>query len=146
MPVKVTGVVQLRRHMAKMLHESGEPKISVVTGYTQTYAYAVHEIDAEHKAGKQKKYLETPARHFQQQIVKIVRSDPRDLAKGLLRAALFLRGKSQKIVPMDTGALKASAFTALEKDIEAKAAEAFDKSEAKRLKVIKSRRKKAKKK
>jgi len=35
----------------------------------------------------------------------------RGLVKGLVLAGLFLQRKSQQVVPVDTGALKASAFT-----------------------------------
>jgi len=63
------------------------------------------------------KFLEQPARMFSRQIVDIVRSavvGGKTMAQALLLGGLFLQRKSQEIVPVDTGSLRASAFTRLE--------------------------------
>ncbi len=39
----------------------------------------------------------------------------RSLEEALLKSGLFLQRESQKLVPVDTGALKNSAFTRVEK-------------------------------
>lgn len=91
---------------------------SVIVGYTQRYALPVHEnTRAQHAPGKQAKYLETPARYLQGELARIVTQVYRqtgDMERALLVAGLRLQRESQKIVPIDTGALKASAFTRAE--------------------------------
>lgn len=88
-------------------------KVEVVVGYTQSYALEVHErVDIPHKNGKQAKYLEGPARTYEREIVALVNSE-KELKDGLLKAGLFLQRVSQEVVPVDTGALRASAFTEL---------------------------------
>lgn len=93
---------------------------AVVVGYTQAYALEVHEnLEAKHRPGKQAKYLEEPARLYQQDIARIVAStyrETKDLGLSMLRGALFLLRKSQEIVPVDTGALKASGYVDYEQN------------------------------
>ena len=63
------------------------------------------------------KFLEGPARMFAKQIGDIVASavkGGKTLAQALLLGGLFLQRKSQEIAPVDTGAMRASAFTRLE--------------------------------
>lgn len=86
---------------------------SVITGYTQRYALPVHEIDRTHVIGKWK-YLEDPARENEREIGDIVRKALLrgvKLGKALLLGGLYLQRLSMKEVPVDTGALRASAFT-----------------------------------
>ncbi len=89
-------------------------KVSVIVGYTQDYAIHVHEdLEAFHRVG-QAKYLEQPAREMEQELGQIVRDQikaGRTLTQALLIAGLTLQRASQKLVPVDTGALKGSAFT-----------------------------------
>lgn len=91
----------------------------VVVGYTASYAIYVHEnLEARHKPGKQAKFLEEPARTLQPVMIQIVvRAMKRGvgLLAALLLAGLRLQRASQKIVPVDTGNLKNSAFTRIEK-------------------------------
>lgn len=86
-------------------------------GYTQAYAIYVHEnLESFHPVG-QAKFLEQPARMLRDELGEIVK---KALKKGLplkmaiTLACLRLQRASQELVPVDTGALKASAFTKVE--------------------------------
>mgnify|MGYP006275049749 CR=1 FL=1 len=90
----------------------------VKVGYTAEYAIYVHEnLEAHHPNGGQAKYLEQPARELRDQLVTIIGEAVKrkaTLEQGLLIAGLHLQGESQKLVPVDTGNLRASAFTRIE--------------------------------
>lgn len=94
-----------------------KPKVSLNVGYTQSYAVYVHErLDVHHPVG-QAKFLEQPAREKAGEIGRIIRETYRrtkDLVLSLTAGGLFLQRESQKLVPVDTGALRASAFTRVE--------------------------------
>ena len=87
----------------------------VKVSYATDYAVYVHEdLNANHPNGGQAKYLEQPAREMRPQLAEGVKSDIRrglTLEQALLRAGLKLQAASQKLVPVDTGALRASAST-----------------------------------
>lgn len=107
-------IAALRARAAKAMKDTN---VSVVVGYTQSYAIYVHEnLEAHHPVG-QAKYLEQPARLLAPVLAQIVRDamkQGKTLAQGLLLAGLRLQRESQMLVPVDTGALKNSAFTRLE--------------------------------
>lgn len=107
-------IEQLRSRAAKS--RKGDD-VSVSVGYTAAYALYVHEnLTAHHPVG-QAKYLEQPARQNAREYGEIVRQAKqkgRTTAQALLLAGLRLQRDSQKIVPVDTGALKGSAFTRLD--------------------------------
>lgn len=107
-------IAALRARAAKAQKDTN---VSVVVGYTQSYAIYVHEnLEAYHPVG-QAKYLEQPARLLAPVLAQIVRDamkQGKTLAQGLLLAGLRLQRESQLLVPVDTGALKNSAFTRLE--------------------------------
>jgi len=132
--VGLKRVQQAIRRLAEKYDEAG-----VTVGYTQRYAIHVHERKASHPTG-QWKYLETPARKLKGEIAKIflrVLKRTGSIEKALLVAGLRLQRESQdKFVPVLTGALKASAFTARAKDIEAVANAAFSVSERKRMENV----------
>lgn len=118
--MKVEGlervVAVLRARAAAATRDSN---VSVAVGYTASYALYVHEnLEARHKPGKQAQYLVGPARALQHVIGGIVRTAlawGATLAQGLLLAGLRIQRESMMVVPVDTGALRASAFTELEK-------------------------------
>lgn len=90
---------------------------SVIVGYTQSYALVVHEdMQAYHPVG-QAQYLRQPAREHERELgniaVKAVRNGA-TIAQAILLAGLRLQRESQLLVPVDTSALRASAFTRLE--------------------------------
>lgn len=114
----VEGFKKTLDAMKRLLKDHQVLMPSVVVGYTQKYAVYVHEnLDAKHAAGKQAKFLESPARTMAPQLKKtIVEAVPKvGLPKALMLAGLQIQRASQEIVPIDTGALKASAFTKREK-------------------------------
>lgn len=89
-----------------------------MVGYTQSYALRVHEmVDVPHRVG-QAKYLEAPFRRHVKTLVRIVKTAwnaGRTLGQSLMLAGLRLQRESQLLVPVDTGALRASAFTRMER-------------------------------
>lgn len=113
-------IENLDRLMAKLRAMAAKAKADsqpeVVVGYTQSYALYVHEdMEAHHPVG-QAKYLEQPARELSNsgelgRIVTQAKAQGRPLSTGLLLAGLRLQRESQQLVPVDTGALRASAFT-----------------------------------
>lgn len=110
----VTGsekaIAQIKEQAAKYSKET----VSVLVGYTQNYGVYVHEnLQAKHPIGKAK-FLEDPARRMAKELGAMI---GKSLKKGtppvtaLVLAGLRLQRASQKEVPVDTGALKNSAFT-----------------------------------
>ena len=96
-------------------------KVSVHVGFSQEYALVVHEdLERFHPTG-QAKFLEQPARQLNNDgtLGKIVRES---LAKGqkmsqaLLLAGLRIQREAQLLTPVQTGALRASAFTRIESE------------------------------
>jgi hypothetical protein len=112
---KVEGVGKLTAQM-QALEARGEPG-AVVVGFTAAYAIYVHEnLQAYHKVG-QAKFLEQPARTMARDLGRIIAVSlkaGRTLAEALLLAGLQLQRAAQLLCPVDTGALRASAFTRVE--------------------------------
>jgi len=133
--LKISGVDRLRKRFQDTRRNA--KSASVAVGYTAAYAMAVHEMtpktpqwgrprtgpsgkgsywDPASRGGP--KFLETPARELAGELGDIVE---KGLANGLsMLEALFIAGlrlqaASQKLVPVDTGNLKASAFTRKER-------------------------------
>jgi hypothetical protein len=116
---KVEGLVKvvaaLRAKAAKANRDSNP---SVTVGYTAEYAIYVHEnLEANHPVG-QAKFLEQPAREMARDISQVVidamQNRKATLAQALLMGGLRLQRESQMLVPVDTGALRNSAFTRLD--------------------------------
>lgn len=109
---KVIAQIQTRLAKAKK-----DAKASVSVGYTAAYAIFVHEnLQARHTKG-QAKYLEQPARQMRGELGDGIKADLKTgmtMSQALLRAGLRLQRASQKLVPVDTGNLKGSAFTRLD--------------------------------
>jgi len=120
----------------------GKPQVVVVVGYSQSYAAEVHErTDVSHRVG-QAKYLESVVRSQEGEITRRLRNTPQDkLPEALLKAGLFIQRESQEIVPVDTSALKSSAFTTVEEELDRVATESRTKAEALRLSVLAKRAK-----
>lgn len=116
--IKVDGAGRLIRKFQQMFRKSqNEDNLNVIVGYSAAYAIYVHEdLTAVHING-QAKYLEQPARTHRDQMArmaKTVRQQTGSTRKALLAAGLFLQGESQKLVPVASGYLRASAFTKIE--------------------------------
>lgn len=94
----------------------GDPR--VVVGFTAQYAVYVHEnLEAFHPVG-QAKFLEQPARQYAREIGRMVREAVRrgaTFAQALLLGGLRLQREAQLLTPVDTGNLRASAFTRIER-------------------------------
>jgi hypothetical protein len=116
----VTGANKLQKKLLGMAKESKAlDNLAAVVGYTAGYALSVHENVEQLHANGQAKFLETPARQMRKEIARIVRTAKlKGMSTGqcLLLGGLKLQRESQLLVPVDTGNLKGSAFTALEKD------------------------------
>lgn len=103
---------------AKATQANKDANASVVVGFTQSYGIYVHEnLEAVHPVG-QAKFLEQPFREMRNVLYRIVSEAVRHgktMAQGLLLAGLRLQREAQKLCPVDTGALKGSAFTRVER-------------------------------
>ena len=132
----VSNINKVIAALKKLKVEAGK-STSAAIGFTQRYAVHVHEdMAAAHAPGKQAKYLEAPARQYATEIATAIRtvySKTKNLEKALIMGGLRLQREAQQIVPIDTSALKNSAWTALEKEVVAVSAAAFAKSEAIRI-------------
>ena len=122
--VQITNLTSLKRKLEKLQDRYSSPgeELSVVVGYTANYGVYVHERQAKHAPPTQWKFLEQPARQLSgvlgRTVVQALASNIRML-QALYLAGLQLQRESQLIVPVDTGNLRGSAFTAREKDLQA---------------------------
>lgn len=115
---KVDGLKSFKAAIAKRLQKAQtgtkSGKASVIVGYTQNYAIYVHEnLDAAHPVGNAK-FLERPFRDIEPNVPHIVGQAVRKgatLPQALMIVGLAVQRASQEQVPVDTGALKGSAFT-----------------------------------
>ena len=119
---EIQNITSLQRKLENLrTRYTGSGTPSVVVGYTANYAVYVHERPAIHNPGQQWKFLEQPARELGGMMGNMLSEA---LASGVkLLQALYLLGmrlqrESQEIVPIDTGNLRASAFTAREDDLQ----------------------------
>lgn len=118
---KVKGVDKVVTALTGQTKRGKRCRYSV--GYSMAYAIYVHETPppppkeagqrtARHPIG-QWKYLEQPARTEQAEMERIIQSalkNKRSLDEAVHRAVRHLLRVSQELVPVDTGALKASGF------------------------------------
>lgn len=115
--VRITGAGHVMRTLRNLTRKGTNSSVKV--GYRTNYAVYVHEnLQANHPNGGEAKFLENPARELRSQLVVQVQSDMRmgaTLEQALYRAGLALQAASQQRVPVDTGALRSSAFTELVK-------------------------------
>lgn len=113
----VEGVSKVIAALEKAKDKAPARDVNVRVGYTAAYALHVHEnTQAFHRVG-QAKFLEQPAREMQSELAKAVADAAKKgatLPQALYIAGLKLQRASQKLVPVRTGALKASAYTRIE--------------------------------
>lgn len=113
---EIKNLTRLLGKLDALARAKAAEKARVVVGFTQNYGLWVHEnLEARHPVG-QAKFLEQPARELSNsgELGSIVRTSVekgRPLADGLLLAGLRLQREAQLKTPVDTGALRASAFT-----------------------------------
>ena len=147
----LSNVISALQQLKKRYYETKPPP--VVVGYTQSYALYVHEVPANHskrgRTGKWK-YLTDPARRLnndgtlKDMILSAIQQGTQ-LNLAMLRAGMRLQRESQQEVPVDTSALKASAFTAYEQEVEGKARAVFEYSEGVKEEGKRKKRKKQQK-
>jgi len=141
--MRVTGDKYIQKQLRKMAKKVDAE--DVVVGYTQDYAVYVHErTELKHKPGKQAKFLESPARNLSKEMfrgIKEVMIKTGSLQVALAVAGLRLQAASQRIVPRDTSALAASAYTAKISNAPMKAAEARARAVAKYREEMAKRKK-----
>lgn len=117
MSLVVKGIEILIRKLIEKSRKV-ENEIVIKIGYSQYYAIYVHEnLLAYHKVG-QAKYLEIPMRNARRDLEKRINermSTGLSFRSSLLLEAFKIQRESQLLVPIDTGALKASAFVREEK-------------------------------
>jgi hypothetical protein len=113
----IIGSEELQNRLGELFYEYGQPISDVVVGFITNYALYVHEdMVANHPVG-QAKYLEQPARELSAEMGRVVAEALEsgiDPTRALVMAGMRLQREAQKLVPVDTGNLKGSAFTAVE--------------------------------
>lgn len=115
--VEIKGLDKLFQTLDKLRRDSERKNNgNVVVGYSAAYAVYVHEnLESRHTVGEAK-YLEKPARKLigsgvVGKVIIAARTQGIQVVKALLIVGLRLQRESQKLVPVDTGNLKGSAFT-----------------------------------
>lgn len=134
--MKIEGLEKFVRSMNDYFNRRKiEPGKSVIVGFTANYALHVHENMEMAGAGLPRrsghgfywdpqgiagpKFLEGPARELSNSgelsriLTSVVRSG-KSVMQGLLVCGLRIQREAQQRVPVDTGNLKASAFTRIE--------------------------------
>lgn len=112
---KIEKLGSLIQKLTALAAKAKDANTSYVVGYTAAYAIYVHEnLEAHHPVG-QAKFLEQPARQLSNtgefsKILTDTYKKTRSIEKGLLLCALRLQRESQLLCPVDTGALRASAY------------------------------------
>lgn len=111
--IKMTGHDALRLQYKR--RGSAARSWRATVGYTAPYSIFVHEnLDANHPNGGIAKFLEQPARTKKREMGQIVRKVMRrkdgTLKEAVTQSAQYLLEESQKLVPVDTGFLKASGY------------------------------------
>lgn len=117
----VVNAADLRRILQEALKKvdtsRGVRGESVVVGYTASYALYVHEdLQAHHYAGRTAQFLIRPFRELNntgelRNVLTAARKRGASLQEGLFIAGLRIQRESQRLVPVDTGNLRGSAFT-----------------------------------
>ncbi len=107
------------------------PHSVVVVGFSKSYALEVHErTDVQRRVGGPK-FLEKAARENESKVKEMIRrASIEQLPETLLKCGLLIQREAQKITPVDTSALRASAFTTLEEDLDRVATEARTRAQA----------------
>lgn len=146
MRMSIVGLHKLTRSLERLHAKMAKDKdASVSVGYTMNYALPVHErVRAKHTVGESK-YLEKPFREYRTTIANLIKDALKrgaTLEQALMVGGLRLQRESQALVPIDTGALRASAFTSPTRDEDRAAEASRQRGEVIRKKALKKRAKK----
>lgn len=143
--MKIENLTSLLGKLGKLAADSkAKDDGAVITGFSQNYGVIVHEDQEAHHEHGQAKFLEQPARQLTSDgtisgiVAKTVKAG-HGVVKGLVMGGLRIQREAQLLVPLDTGALKASAFTAIEPDAPAAAQQAHEEGERIREAAMKKR-------
>lgn len=145
---RLTAVISKFMEIKADKEATGNTK--VVVGYTQRYAIKVHEESTHAMSkrraeyGKQSKFLEAPTRQLSNsgELGRVIGQSYRktgNLEMALIEGGLRIQMNSQKVCPVDTSALRASAYTVVEREHDSKANAMFAESEAVRQKELEKR-------
>lgn len=96
---------------------NGKRNPTVRIGYSAHYALYVHENLAVHHPVGQAKFLEVTVRRYARTVAQLVAAKLRagySLEEALLSGGKLIKSESQRLVPVDTGILRASAFVRIE--------------------------------
>ncbi|GIW60123.1 MAG: hypothetical protein KatS3mg087_1189 [Patescibacteria group bacterium] len=128
---RLSSLVTIRNELRDIVRKVKKPE-DVIVGFTQRYAIFVHErTDLTHRVG-QAKFLESAAIEHRDVLAEIVRrvfDTTGDFQQALLVAGLRLQREAQLRTPVDTSALRSSAFTTTEGNLNREADLAFGRSE-----------------
>lgn len=145
----IDGMQKFDGVMKQLIDKYASDNEDVIVGYTQNYAVYVHEdMKARHKEGKTAKYLEKAVKIVQPLINGIllqVMNAGKSITQGMLLVGLRIQRESMMIVPIDTGALRASAFTARDSQAASAASTAQARSESLKNKAKDKRKAKSEK-
>jgi hypothetical protein len=132
--MQIDGLTKVIAKLKLASLQYGTTKVSVVVGYTAAHALPVHENRAMVLKGQPRRapskglywdplgkarpgFLLDVSREQHREIARVVEQALKQglpLDKALLLGGLLLQRESQEAVPVDTGTLKASAFTRIE--------------------------------
>jgi orotate phosphoribosyltransferase-like protein len=119
--VELSGTGAVLAQLKARERKAAADNVVGVIGYTMPYAVYVHErLDVFHATGKSAKFLEMPLRELTndgtlQAKMRQVYAQTKSMEKAVYAALLIGFRESQKLVPVDTGALKASGFIQVER-------------------------------
>lgn len=118
MTVVIEGVTELNKQLMALKTKFGVSKSSSVTvSFGTNYGLYVHEdLEAYHKTGENK-FLEKALDRNKEQVADLVekRMQSTNFGLALYQGGLLIQREAQKLTPVDTGNLRGSARTELEK-------------------------------
>lgn len=115
--VQLDGVRELNTKIGAQIAKTEFTNKNVAVSFSQEYAIFVHEdMEANHPNGGEAKFLENAVLRNQDAISEKIVTNSKKLNMGLAlyTAGQLIQREAQKLTPVDTGALKASAQTEYE--------------------------------
>jgi hypothetical protein len=119
--VEFNGLGHLLATLRAQEQKGEEDEVVGSIGYTMPYTVYVHErLDVYHKPGTMAKFVEYPARELTNNgalaaKMRSVYKNTKSMLRAVTSGVLMIFNWSQELVPVDTGALKASGYMEVEK-------------------------------
>lgn len=114
--VQIDGFGRVLKRL-EVMSLKGKVKATAQVGYRKHYSVYVHEnLQSYHAPPTQAKFLESPARRLESFLSAMIAAQvasKKSVESAVMKAAEYLLAESQKIVPVDTGALQKSGFAEL---------------------------------